>query len=655
MSKNAEKPSMTVNQRLLTLGFAAFLGMASMLGAGWYQKHQVEKNLDEAAKVREVVATIANLRSASLELTLTAMDSIIDRGEGKMQPERMETIKKTTAELTAAASIVSAFATNLSKQELAKNYPSDVAKLSTLVGRDLPALIEARADDDAFAKIDDLVDGAGEQVTTILDNLSAEGDSLANSKMVEVKTLSDNIFYIQLAVAALAFATVALLQFLHTGAIRRSLSSLSSSMQRIVDGDCDTPVPGTTGRDEIASMARSTERFRRAALEKRNLELEATASSARTEAETLERLTRQQADAESIKAATTAIASALSRLTEGDLQVSLNTPFRPDLEPIRLDVNRLTETLRSVMLEINQSSSSIQANAQQMRSAADDLAKRTEQQAASLEETSAALEQITRTVRISTDRAEGASQMVGNSKEFAESSSKVVADAMAAMERIEAATGEIGKIINVVEEIAFQTNLLALNAGVEAARAGEAGKGFAVVAQEVRELAGRASGAAKDIKALVTRSNSEVQTGVELVKATGEALHRIGDDVLQINEHVSAIVTSAREQFVGLSEINSAIGQMDHTTQQNAAMVEETNASSHTLASDAETLTRLMRQFRVEGQSPVAVQAHAAPASTVHRPSPARALMNRVSGAISSNSSAARALAAGPNEKWEEF
>lgn len=646
---------MTVNQRLLTLGCAAFLGMASLLAAGWYQKHQAQLNLDEAAKVRTLVAAISDLRSVSLELTLTAMDTIIDRGEGKMQPQRLETARQASAELKAAFPTVASFATAVSKESAVQNFAADVATLTDLVGRDLPALVEARGDDDAFGKMDDAIDETGERVTGALDVLTAEGDRLANGKMMEVKEVSDFVFYLQLIVAALAFVTVAVLQVLHTGAIRRSLSNLSSSMQRIADGDCDTPVDGTESGDEIAVMARSTERFRRAALEKRTLEHEAAANSARTDKESRERLERQQADADSIRQATMAIASALSRLTAGDLQVSLETPFRPDLEPIREDLNRLSEKLRLVMQEINQSSSSIQANAQQMRSAADDLAKRTEQQAASLEETSAALEQITRTVRIATDRAEGASQMVSNSKDFAESSSKVVGDAMAAMERIEAATGEIGKIINVVEEIAFQTNLLALNAGVEAARAGEAGKGFAVVAQEVRELAGRASGAAKDIKALVTRSGSEVQTGVDLVKATGEALHRIGDDVLQINEHVSAIVTSAREQFVGLSEINSAIGQMDQTTQQNAAMVEETNASSHTLAGDAETLARLMRQFRVDGSGPVAVQAHSAPASTVHRPSPARSLMNRVAGAITSNSSAARAIASDPNEKWEEF
>jgi methyl-accepting chemotaxis protein len=195
---------------------------------------------------------------------------------------------------------------------------------------------------------------------------------------------------------------------------------------------------------------------------------------------------------------------------------------------------------------------------------------------------------------------------------------------------------------------------LVLGVGVEVACAGEAGKGFAVVAQEVRELAGRASGAAKDIKALVTRSSGEVQNGVALVRATGEALHRIGDDVMKINDDVGAIVTSAREQFVGLSEINSAIGQMDQTTQKNAAMVEETNASSHTLASDAENLTRLMAQFSIEGSGPRAVDAAAQ--ATASRPSPARTLMNRVASAITSSSRpAAGSLAVATKEQWEEF
>jgi methyl-accepting chemotaxis protein len=347
----------------------------------------------------------------------------------------------------------------------------------------------------------------------------------------------------------------------------------------------------------------------------------------------------------------------LNRLSEGNLTATIDQPFRDDLETLRQDFNHTVEKLQSVLSSVRDNSSSIESNSHQMRGAADDLAKRTEQQAASLEETSAALDQITVTVRTATQRAEEASQMVGETRTNAEESGRIVREAVEAMARIENASSEIGKIINVIDEIAFQTNLLALNAGVEAARAGEAGKGFAVVAQEVRELAQRAAGAAKDIKVLVGRSSTEVGTGVRLVQETGEALGRIGTDVVRINEHMTSIVMAAREQSTGLQEINTAIGQLDQMTQQNAAMVEETNAASHTLAQDAEGLTALIGQFQLGGgafapqiRQPVRV---ATSATTRPAPSPAKALMGKLAGAFSPASSVPKA--SGSAENWEEF
>lgn len=165
------------------------------------------------------------------------------------------------------------------------------------------------------------------------------------------------------------------------------------------------------------------------------------------------------------------------------------------------------------------------------------------------------------------------------------------------MVKIEQSSKQIAGIIAVIDEIAFQTNLPALNAGVEAARAGEAGKGFAVVAQEVRELAQRSAGAAREIKDLIHCSRIDVETGVQLVKDTGEALKSIEGQVNAINLNMDAIATSTNEQSAGLLQVNAAVNQMDEVTEQNAAMVEETNNASATLAAEATRLHGLVERF----------------------------------------------------------
>jgi methyl-accepting chemotaxis protein len=229
------------------------------------------------------------------------------------------------------------------------------------------------------------------------------------------------------------------------------------------------------------------------------------------------------------------------------------------------------------------------------------------------------------------------------------------------MSKIEQSSNQISSIIGVIDEIAFQTNLLALNAGVEAARAGEAGKGFAVVAQEVRELAQRSAQAAKEIKELIRNSSGEVQSGVQLVSQTGEALKTIETYIVTINQHMDAIATSAREQSVGLSEVNTAVNQMDQVTQQNAAMVEETNAAGATLASEAGRLRELISQFQLghtaaNTTSQAAMLQRTATRMSVSKPpsssSPARSMVGKLAKAFSGGGNAA---AARSTDSWEEF
>ncbi|WEZ85603.1 methyl-accepting chemotaxis protein (plasmid) [Rhizobium sp. 32-5/1] len=343
------------------------------------------------------------------------------------------------------------------------------------------------------------------------------------------------------------------------------------------------------------------------------------------------------------------LADALQALSGGDLTQHIDTPFIPTLERLRTDFNGAAEKLRAAMQAVAENAGAIAAGAQQIRTASDDLAKRTEHQAASVEQTAAALEQITTTVADSSKRADEAGSLVRQTRENAEHSGTIVRGAVDAMGRIDSSSAEISNIIGVIDEIAFQTNLLALNAGVEAARAGEAGKGFAVVAQEVRELAQRSAKAAKEIKGLITSSNSHVKSGVSLVGETGTALGLIVSQVQQVNINVAAIVESAREQAIGLKEINTAVNTMDQGTQQNAAMVEEATAAAHSLAKESDALFRLVGQFNI-GNGRASSKPQPAAASAASRPfeSPARGMLAKVSSAFHGNAAVA-------NGSWEEF
>jgi len=293
------------------------------------------------------------------------------------------------------------------------------------------------------------------------------------------------------------------------------------------------------------------------------------------------------------------LGAGLKRMAASDLEQPIKRTFAPALERSRLDFNTAQEMLRSTMLGITEGVNLVATGGQEITKAADDLSSRTEQQAASLEETAAALDQVTATVKKTTDGAKQARSVVSEARSDAETSGDIVRQTVEAMSRIEKSSQEISQIIGVIDEIAFQTNLLALNAGVEAARAGEAGRGFAVVASEVRALAQRSAEAAKEIKGLITTSNTEVGHGVKLVAETGKSLARIIGKVTEINSVVADIAAGAEEQSTALQQVNTAVNQMDHTTQQNAAMAEEATAAARSMMRETEKLSAMVGEFRL--------------------------------------------------------
>jgi methyl-accepting chemotaxis protein len=437
---------------------------------------------------------------------------------------------------------------------------------------------------------------------------------------------------------------------------RREISSpidaMTRVMQRLAGGDNTIEVLGAERKDELGEMAAAVQSFKDAAIEKIRLEQEAADQRRQTEEERARNEALQAEAARQQALVVNSVATGLEKLSAGELTYRLSEAFAAEYEKLREDFNGAMEQLQETMKVISGSTQGIRSGTDEISQAADDLSKRTEQQAASLEETAAALDQITATVRKTAEGANHARDVVSAAKADAEHSGQVVRDAVAAMTEIENSAQQISQIIGVIDEIAFQTNLLALNAGVEAARAGDAGRGFAVVASEVRALAQRSASAAKEIKTLISASTSQVEQGVELVGETGNALTRIVAQVADINSVVSEIAASAQEQATGLHQVNTAVNQMDQVTQQNAAMVEQSTAASHSLAQEAEELGRLISRFQV-GAPAVVSPPHRAAA----RPAagPTRTVLKTVSTSVRGGGAVRKAAPVGDVDSWEEF
>jgi methyl-accepting chemotaxis protein len=299
----------------------------------------------------------------------------------------------------------------------------------------------------------------------------------------------------------------------------------------------------------------------------------------------------------------------LQNLAAGNLQDALSEEFGGNYETLRGDFNRTLDKLNEIIAQVVDPAENIRTRSTEISSASEDLSRRTENQASTLEETAAALDELTSSVKSAAEGAREVENIVRQARREAEESGAVVQGTVSAMTEIERSSDQISQIIGVIDDIAFQTNLLALNAGVETARAGDAGKGFAVVASEVRALAQRSSAAGKEIKTLIGTSTQHVGRGVDQVGRAGEALASIVNRVAHIFTLVSDIAAGASEQSTGLAEINIGVTQLDQVTQQNAAMVEDSTAASHSLQQEASDLAALVARFalREGGRSPAIV------------------------------------------------
>ncbi|MCB1877287.1 MAG: HAMP domain-containing protein [Chromatiales bacterium] len=292
------------------------------------------------------------------------------------------------------------------------------------------------------------------------------------------------------------------------------------------------------------------------------------------------------------------IATAMSKLAEGDLRASIQTAYEGKFDDVKQDVNGTLSTLREIVANLTAVSNQVETSVKEIVTGNANLSSRTEQQAASLEETASSMEELTATVRNTADNAQQANQLAASARQTAERGQSVVSQAIDAMQKISQSSSRIAEIVGMIDEIAFQTNLLALNASVEAARAGEQGRGFAVVATEVRNLAGRSANAAKEIKELIQDSGHKVRVGSEMVNESGQTLADIVASVKKVGDIIAEIASASAQQTAGIDQVNQAVSQMDTMTQQNAALAQETTAASQTVSENAQEMKRLVDYFQ---------------------------------------------------------
>lgn len=367
--------------------------------------------------------------------------------------------------------------------------------------------------------------------------------------------------------------------------IAKPIKRMAGSVSRLVEGDLTVEVPGMKRGDELGSLARALDSFK-----------------------ALFAADKERAEAEAERARETeltiaAIGNGLSALANGQLTHRVDDDATGPLAKLHKDYNEAVVHLRDAMADIVDGCRTIKNGTNEIAQASSDLSLRTERQAEALAHASKTLGEFTDSVRLAADNARQTSSRLAVARESAEKVDETAKRAVVAMRNIEASSKEMNEIITTIDGLAFQTNLLALNAGVEAARAGASGAGFAVVATEVRHLAQRSAEAANSIRQLVATSGAQITEGVALVENSGEALRQIVTEVTDVSVLMDEIASAAGRQATGLEEISGMVTSMDTTTQQNAAMVEESTASLRNLNAETERLVDQLSFFETGQQA----------------------------------------------------
>ncbi|MBA4354800.1 MAG: hypothetical protein C0409_08920 [Novosphingobium sp.] len=533
--------------------------MHGMTEATGLLRSHMEADMGHDAIRGEVVSIVASRQTAAIDAGVAARELAqrLAQFENDMAP---------TARVADAAQV-----------RTARSAADPAFRAYVALGRTIAAQAEAGVvPDDAqlhqFQQLFEQLEGEMEKISDAVQAHAAATSADANAIAAQARYIAlGSLLLILLALAAIA-------RFGRRNLIAPILE-IARHVRRMADGDLKGTMDEAHRNDEIGDLARSLGALRD------NL---------------------GQAQSETAAQATVIVSSigaGLSELASGNLAYTIDQPLSGPFEKLRADFNSALHQLGQTLSSVQVATDRLHAVAMDIGNAAGDLSHRNASQAASLEETAAAITNLAFRVAGSTQAVTSARHAVDSVGTVIVRGGDVIHDAEAAMDRIELASQEIGKIVSVIDAIAFQTNLLALNAGVEAARAGEQGRGFAVVASEVRALALRSADAACEIKNLIVNSSREVGEGVRLVRDAGSTLRAITEQMDEINRMMEVVETGASEQDLALRSIDATSKQIEHITQSNSAVAQQVSDASRTVVSSIGEVMHLLGRFALRGRT----------------------------------------------------
>ena len=527
----------SVRGRLLSVTAGAIIAFFIMVAVAWVAASRTEEAMASAEHLRGNVAVVEEMRLANLELVLAAMDSIIDREEGQIQPERAEVIAKNIKTLRDGIQPMSTTAMMIGDHALMATFPQDLDEVAKAIQVDLKKLIESDAGMDEFAKLDDAIDGGGERITESLAILNEKVSKILGETIQSANETAKWSRYAQVGTGLLAILLIAPAMILVVRSITGPMSRLQGNMVELADGKLDVDIVDAERTDEVGDMARAVKVFKDNAVEQRRL-------TGENEAEQHRKAERQQRIETMID--------------------TFRTTVQELLNVVGANTNRM-ETTANALAEIadstSQQATTASAASEQATSNVQTVAVAAEELAASITEIERQVQQTTQIVEEATGTAQATNDKVASLANAAQ---------------------KIGDVVSLIQAIAEQTNLLALNATIEAARAGEAGKGFAVVASEVKELATQTSKATEEISSQISAIQNSTDEAVD-------AIDEIGKKIESVNAFTTTIAEAVRQQGDATGEISQNVNQAATGTQQASDnMAGVTSAVSETTRSASE-------------------------------------------------------------------